>query len=177
MTLPRVSRLPAVLVAVFLLDLATAPAFAKGPTRPAPAKEQAARQSDALEAPRLARRRGEALVLPAPFAAVLARRYATSAARQSPMFTDEVAETELELDVTLPEGLRATVAPAAQHEGPQGRFSQRVSLDGQHLKLRSRFFLPTQRIGPADAAGFVSWAEAVDRAEAAAAHLTLTPVE
>jgi hypothetical protein len=128
-----------------------------------------------LEAPQLARHQGDALVLPAPFAAQLLRRYATGAARTTPAFVDEVAATELSLRVELPIGAHGVPAPEVARDEMVGRFDQRVSLDGGVLTLRSRFFLPTQRVPVADWPRFLSWVAAVDRAEAAVAEIQLPP--
>ncbi len=112
--------------------------------------------------------------MPAPFAAQLLRRYETGAPRTSPLFVDEVAPTELTLEVKLPAGARAVAAPPVDRPELHGRFTQRVEVVGDRLKMRSSFFVPTQRIGLAAWPAFLDWAAAVDRAEAAIARIQLS---
>jgi tetratricopeptide (TPR) repeat protein len=126
-----------------------------------------------MDAPSIARRQGDALVLPAPFAAQLLRRYATGHARSTPVYVDEVSPTELELTVELPGGARVEVAPALRRDEQNGRFEQRTWLERGALHMQSRFYLPTHRVEVDAWPGFLAWVAAVDRAEAAVAQITL----
>jgi tetratricopeptide (TPR) repeat protein len=126
-----------------------------------------------MDAPSIARRHGDALVLPAPFAAQLLRRYATGHARSTPVYVDEVSPTDLDLTVELPAGARVEVGPALHRDEKVGRFEQRTWLEGGALHMRSRFFLPTQRVAVDAWPAFLAWVAAVDRAEAAVAQITV----
>lgn len=125
----------------------------------------------ALHAPGLAHVEGHVLVLPVPFAGDLLRRYATGAPRQSPYLVEEVATTKLELRVTPWSGAAPVLSPSVTLDSAVGRFAQDSSLDHAALVLRSRFAMPLQRLGVDRAGELLEWATAVDRAEAAAAHL------
>jgi hypothetical protein len=128
-----------------------------------------------LNAPSVARRAGDALVLPAPFAAQLLRRYATGAPRQTPLLADEASPTTLTLTVEMPDGAKVETAPPVKLEQSGGTFEQRTSLDGKMLTMRSRFFMPIQRISLADWPKFLAWIAAIDHAEAALARIKPAP--
>jgi hypothetical protein len=124
-----------------------------------------------LIAPGMARRVGDAWVLPVPFAAQLLRRYATGAPRQSPMLIDEVASTDLTLQLELPKGATLHAAAPVDIRLGDAQFSQ--TLDTKTLRLRSHFAAPGRRVPAGEASAFLQWAGTVDRAEAAAARITL----
>ncbi|MEO6950520.1 MAG: DUF3857 domain-containing protein [Polyangia bacterium] len=125
----------------------------------------------ALHAPGLAHVEGDTLVLPVPFAGDLLRRYATGAPRQSPYLVEEVAHTTLELHVTPWAGAQVALSPSVTLDGKVGRFAQGSMFDRGTLVLHSRFDMPLQRLAADRADELLGWAVAVDRAEAAAAHL------
>jgi hypothetical protein len=124
-----------------------------------------------LQAPSLARRFGDALVLPAPFAAQLLRRYATGAPRQTPLYVEEASPTTLTLTVEMLDDVEVQAAPPVKLDQSGGVFEQRVSVDGKTLSMRSRFAMPGQRVALSDWPKFLAWVTAVDRAEAAIARI------
>ncbi len=123
-----------------------------------------------FRAPQLGRVVGDALVLPAPFPALLARRYVTVAARTSALHIDYAAPTSLTAQIALPDGLDVVLPSPVRLDG-FGRFAQAVQQRGRTLYLDASFALPDQRVAPDRYGAFVDFAAAVDRAEARAAEL------
>jgi hypothetical protein len=84
-----------------------------------------------------------------------------------------VLPTELTADIVLPAG-----AHIAQLAGPVelsdfGRFTQKVSAQGDHILLHTETALPLQRILPDRYPRFIEFANRIDAAEEAIAALTL----
>lgn len=131
-----------------------------------------------FRAPRLSRvRKGEAgpaeLVLPAPYPALLGRRYVGVPQRQTVLQLNYVVPTELIADVTLPQEAAAARIQPRVELSDFGRFSQEVEVKERAVRLRARFAMPVQRVLPERYPDFVRYARAVDAAEAAAALVPL----
>jgi len=130
-----------------------------------------------FQAPRLARRRagagGAELVLPAPYPALLGKRYVGVPRRRSPLLLTYVVPMVLEAQVQLPPGSGQVQAGPPVALSSFGRFAQRVEAGGGKLQLRAEFAMPTRRVEPAEYADFVAYARRVDSAEDAAAIISL----
>ncbi|MCS6915294.1 MAG: hypothetical protein RMK29_15930 [Myxococcales bacterium] len=133
----------------------------------------------AFRAPRLARRRmaqgRTELVLPAPFPALLAKRYVGVPTRRSPLQLGYVVPVVLEARVELPRGVGPVRAGPEVRLSTFGRFCQQVVLEGSTLRLHVEFFLPARRVEPAEYDEFVAYARQVDAAEESAAVIPLSP--
>jgi len=119
----------------------------------------------------LARRVKGALVLPAPFPAMLGRNYVGVGARKTPLFVDQATPSRLVGTFALPPKMEARLAPPVSLSG-FGTLVQSVKRDGDLLHLESSFTLPHLRVAPADYPKFVDYTTALDRAEARIAELT-----
>ena len=124
-----------------------------------------------LHAPRFARDEGDHLVLAAPYAAMLGKRYVGVAERRTPLQLDYTARNSLVAEIRLPPGARVTPSPRISLPG-FGEFTQQVELaagDPGLLRLRATFAIPPERVPAARYPEFVRWADEVDRLEARAA--------
>jgi tetratricopeptide (TPR) repeat protein len=124
-----------------------------------------------FRAPQLARRVGRGLVLPAPFAATLGKRYVGVAARKTPLLVDYAAPTRLHARIRLPEGparWEPTLLPSVKAEAPFGTFEQTATRAPGGVDLDARFSLAEMRLGPERYPELVEFAQRVDRAEAKA---------
>jgi len=112
----------------------------------------------------LGRRVGGALVLPAPYPAMLGRRYVGVNERQTTLVVDYAAPTRLHAVYRLPAGAKVLLPPPTALDGI-GLFSQSSRLDGNQLVVDGKFELPRQRVAPDRYRLLVDYASAVDRAE------------
>jgi hypothetical protein len=129
-----------------------------------------------FRAPALARRVGDHLLLPAPYPAMLGRRYVGIARRLTPLQLEYAPETALTAHITLPAGATVELPPPVSiHDGPGafGVFEQRAERAPHGLTLRARFAMPRLQVAPARYPAFVDFASRVDRAEARAAEIDL----
>lgn len=139
-----------------------------------------------FKAPRLSRPRAAAegaasrtteLVVSAPFPALLSKRYVGVPQRTTPLLLRYIVPTELAAEYTLPREVTAPprLAPKVSLSA-FGSFTQEVTLPAPgKLRLTTSFRMPVQRVTPARYAELVAYAAQVDRAEDAAALLTLQP--
>jgi hypothetical protein len=123
--------------------------------------------------PSFARRVESRLVVPAPYAAMLGRRYVQVATRRTPLQLDPVAPTHLRAHVTLPEGSKVIAPPAVALEIAGARFKQAASASDGALVLDAQFEMKPTRVAPAGYSAFVEFVDRVDRAEARAAEIEL----
>jgi tetratricopeptide (TPR) repeat protein len=123
-----------------------------------------------FRSPQLARRVGQALVFPAPYPAMLGRRYVGVAARRTPLSLDYASPTALEAEVAVPQGLTVELPPAVKADG-FGVFEQEAARTAAGFRLKARFAMPRSRVQPERYREFVDFAIRVDRAEARAAEL------
>jgi hypothetical protein len=119
-------------------------------------------------APQLARRVGHDLVLTAPFAAQLGRRYIGVAARTTPMQLDYTPPTQLHARIALPAHSIASLPPPVHAQEPFGLFDQSVSSGAGAVELDARFAMSDARLPAANYRELVDFAQRVDRAEAKA---------
>jgi hypothetical protein len=130
-----------------------------------------------FRAPRLGRSRrgqgGSELVLPAPYPLLLARNYISVARRRTPLMLHYVLPTELTAEIVLPAGARIAQLAAPVDLGDFGRFSQKVSAQGDRILLHTETALPLQRILPDRYPRFIDFANRIDAAEEAIAALSL----
>jgi tetratricopeptide (TPR) repeat protein len=124
-----------------------------------------------FHAPRLARKIGERLVLPAPYPATLGRRYIGVAHRTTPLEIEYASPTTLTAEVKTPRGFDAILPQPVQLETPYGRFSQSTKRTADGFRLEAFFAQPQRRVSPGEYPGLVDFSVAVDRAEARAAEL------
>jgi hypothetical protein len=124
-----------------------------------------------FHAPRLARKIGERLVLPAPYPATLGRRYIGVAHRTTPLEIEYASPTTLTAEVKTPRGFDAILPQPVQLETPYGRFSQSTKRTADGFRLDAFFAQPQRRVSPGEYPGLVDFSVAVDRAEARAAEL------
>jgi cellulose synthase operon protein C len=127
-----------------------------------------------FRSPQLARRVGGRLVLPAPYPAMLGRRYVGVAERKTPLSVDYASPTVLSARISLPTGAEVALPPEAKATG-FGDFEQSTVRDGAALSLKARFAMPRVRIEPERYREFVDFATRVDRAEARAAEIATPP--
>jgi tetratricopeptide (TPR) repeat protein len=120
----------------------------------------------------LARRVKGALVLPAPFPAMLGRNYVGVGARKTPLFVDQATPSKLIGRFVLPPKTEARLAPKVELSG-FGSLVQSIVREGDVLRFESLFTLPHQRIAPADYPKFVDYTTALDRAESRIAELSV----
>jgi transglutaminase-like putative cysteine protease len=120
----------------------------------------------------LARRVKGALVLPAPFPAMLGRNYVGVGARKTPLFVDQATPSKLVGTFLLPPKTEARLAPPVSLSG-FGSLVQTVTREADVLRLESTFTLPHLRVAPADYPKFVEYTTALDRAEARIAELVV----
>jgi tetratricopeptide (TPR) repeat protein len=123
-----------------------------------------------FRSPQLARRIGGRLVLPAPYPAMLGKRYVGVAQRRTPLAVDYAAPTQLEARIAVPSGVDVLVPPAAKADG-FGVFEQIAEKTPSGLRLKASFAMPRARVLPERYRDFVDFATRVDRAEARAAEL------
>jgi hypothetical protein len=125
-----------------------------------------------FRAPQLARRVGRSLVVPAPFAASLGKRYIGVAARKTPLLVDYAAPTHVHARIVVPERMVAALPPPVRAEAPFGLFEQAASAGGgapnTTVELDARFKMSDARVAPGDYGRIVDFAQRVDRAEAKA---------
>ncbi|HEX9101329.1 MAG TPA: hypothetical protein VF997_03960, partial [Polyangia bacterium] len=126
-----------------------------------------------FRAPQLARRIGRTLVLPAPFAAQLGKRYIGVARRTTPLLVDYAPPTHVHARIAVPERMVAALPPPVRAEAPFGLFEQAASSDGaaSTVVLDARFSMSDARLPAADYRSLVDFAQRVDRAEAKALEL------
>jgi hypothetical protein len=123
-----------------------------------------------FRSPQLARRVGRHLVLPAPYPALLGRRYVGVAERKTPLSVDYASPTAIQAEIALPPGVDVQLPPEAKADG-FGSFEQRAERTDGGLRLRARFAMPRVRVQPDKYREFVDFATRVDRAEARAAEI------
>jgi hypothetical protein len=126
-----------------------------------------------FRAPQLARRVGRDLVLSAPFAAQLGRRYVGVATRTTPMLLDYSPPTRVHARIALPEHTAAAVPAPVRAEVPFGLFEQSIVPAGGGagagaVELDARFSMSEARLPAASYGELVDFAQRVDRAEARA---------
>ncbi len=121
-----------------------------------------------FHAPQLGRRVGRDLVVTAPFAAQLGRRYIGVAARTTPMQLDYTPPTQLHARITLPAHSIASLPPAVRAQEPFALFEQSVSSGAGAVELDARFVMSDTRLPAASYRELVDFAQRVDRAEAKA---------
>jgi len=112
----------------------------------------------------LGRRVGGGLVLPAPYPALLGRRYVGVNVRRTTLVVDYAAPTRLHAVYQLPRGAKVSLPAPVALDGV-GAFQQTSRLDGDHLVVDGKFELPRQRVAPDRYRAFVDYASTVDRAE------------
>jgi hypothetical protein len=125
-----------------------------------------------FRSPQLARKVGHRLVLPAPYPAMLGRRYVGVATRRTPLSIDYASPTELSARVAVPPGVQVELPPAARADG-FGQFEQVAAETATGIELKARFVMPRTRVPPDRYREFVDFATRVDRAEARAAEIGL----
>src|SRR5437879_5734797 len=76
-----------------------------------------------FRSPQLARKEGHHLVLPAPYPAMLGRRYVGVNKRRTPLSIDYASPTVLSARVAVPPGVQVELPPAAKADG-FGQFEQ-----------------------------------------------------
>jgi len=123
-----------------------------------------------FRSPQLARRIGGRLVLPAPYPAMLGKRYVGVAQRRTPLAVDYAAPTVLSARIAVPKGVEVLVPPVAKADG-FGAFEQIAERTPDGIALTARFAMPRARVQPERYRDFVDFATRVDRAEARAAEL------
>jgi tetratricopeptide (TPR) repeat protein len=121
-----------------------------------------------FRAPQLARRVGRDLVLAAPFAAQLGKRYVGVHARTTPMLIDYAPPTQVHARIALPERTVATLPPPVRAEVPFGRFEQSVQSGAGAVELDARFAMSEARLPASEYRALVDFAQRVDRAESRA---------
>lgn len=124
-----------------------------------------------FRSPQLARKIGGQLVLPAPFPAMLGRRYVGVAARKTPLVLEYASPTQILARVSVPRGARLELPPPQKAE-EFGLFEQSAESEEGGFVLRARFAMPRQRVDADKYRAFVDFATRVDRAEARAATLS-----
>ncbi len=112
----------------------------------------------------IGRRVGGGLVLPAPYPALLGRRYVGVNVRHTTLVVDYAAPTRLHAVYQLPRGSKVSL-PSAVSLSDVGVFQQTSRLDGDQLIVDGNFELSRQRVAPDRYRAFVDYASAVDRAE------------
>jgi hypothetical protein len=125
-----------------------------------------------FRAPRFARAEGRRLVVPAPFPALLGKRYVGVPLRETPLALAYAVPTTLQATIELPPGASARVA-AVERKGAFGTFTLSGRSDGGRLVLSSTFAMPWSRLPPSRYAELTGWARDVDAAEANAAEVQL----
>lgn len=128
-----------------------------------------------FRAPQLARRVGRELILPAPFAAQLGKRYVGVAARKTPLMIDYAPPTHVHARVALPERTVATLPPRVRAEAQFGTFEQAVVDAAGAVELDARFAMSDARLPAEEYRAIVDFAARVDRAEAKA--IAIRPVK
>jgi hypothetical protein len=123
-----------------------------------------------FRSPQLARRIAGRLVLPAPYPALLGKRYVGVASRKTPLSVEYAAPTALRAQILVPDGVNVVLPPAAKADG-FGAFQQSVERTAEGLRLEATFAMPRARVLPERYRDFVDFATRVDRAEARAAEL------
>jgi predicted Zn-dependent protease/transglutaminase-like putative cysteine protease len=124
-----------------------------------------------FRSPQLARRIGGRLVLPAPYPAMLGKRYVGVATRRTPLAVDYAAPTVLSAQIAVPRGVDVQVPPAVKADG-FGAFEQIAERTPEGFRLKASFAMPRTRVQPERYRDFVDFATRVDRAEARAAELS-----
>jgi hypothetical protein len=121
-----------------------------------------------FRAPQLARRVGKDLVVSAPFAAQLGKRYVGMGSRTTPMLIDYTPPTQVHARIALPERTVAALPAPVRAAAPFGTFEQSVAGDASSVQLDARFTMSEARLSPAQYGELVEFAQRVDRAEARA---------
>jgi hypothetical protein len=124
-----------------------------------------------FRAPQLARPVAGGLVLPAPFAATLGKRYMGVAARRTPLMVDYAAPTRIHARIRLPSGpatWEPTYLPSTKAEASFGSFEQTATRAPGGVELDARFVMAETRLSPDRYRELVDFAVRVDRAEARA---------
>jgi tetratricopeptide (TPR) repeat protein len=123
-----------------------------------------------FRSPQLARRVGQHLVFPAPYPAMLGRRYVGVASRRTPLSLEYASPTALDAEIAVPDGLAVELPPAVKADG-FGLFEQEAARTPSGFELKAKFVMPRGRVAPDHYRDFVDFAVRVDRAEARAAEL------
>src|SRR5262249_35642477 len=121
-----------------------------------------------FRAPQLARRVGRDLVLSAPFAAQLSKRYVGVGSRTTPMLIDYTPPTEVHARIALPERTVAALPAPVRAAAPFGSFEQSVAGTAGSVELSAKFSMSEARLPASQYGELVEFAQRVDRAEARA---------
>lgn len=91
-------------------------------------------------------------------------RFAQAATREADLVFDVLRQEALQLQLTLPQGMRATVPPPVRLQSPFGTLRAEARMSGRRLTLSVQLELSQKRIAAQDYAAFRAWLAQIDRA-------------
>ncbi len=124
-------------------------------------------------APHFALPEGRHLVVPAPFPALLGKRFVGVGRRTTPMQLTYAAPTRLTATLKLPAGTKVSPSKVSLGDPLFGSFAQTVTVEPGGARLTCDFMMPPSRVPPPRYQDLADYARAVDSAELHAIDVTL----
>jgi hypothetical protein len=131
-----------------------------------------------LDVQSYARITADGLALPAVLPSEISGSFARTATRKTTELVGSPVQTELDMTLRLPNGVKLASAPAPENLlgsfAGRPRFTDRVSVEGTALRLQRSLSMPAMRIDPQVYPAFTDFCRRVDEIEGRELYLTTT---